>query len=89
MSVGLPVIVTDKTGMKDLIVSGYNGLVVPARDVGALSTALRSLRQDAGLRQFLGRNARKTALQYDFRRQVDAYQHAMIRRGLWAGANDS
>jgi glycosyltransferase involved in cell wall biosynthesis len=41
----VPVIVTEDTGMKDLVVPGVNGWVVPAGDVPALAEMIRHVRR--------------------------------------------
>lgn len=43
LAVGVPVVVTDHTGMKEHVVDGVNGYVVPAGDVDALANRLRIL----------------------------------------------
>lgn len=41
LAVGVPVIVTDQTGMAEYVEEGTNGSVIPAGDVGALADRLR------------------------------------------------
>ena len=41
LAVGVPVIVTDQTGMAEYVQEGVNGSVVPAGDVEALAERLR------------------------------------------------
>jgi glycosyltransferase involved in cell wall biosynthesis len=41
LAVGVPVIVTDQTGMAEYVEEGINGSVVPAGDVGVLADRLR------------------------------------------------
>ena len=43
--------------------NGRNGLLVPARDSGALAAALRQLIEDPALRQRFGARSREKALQ--------------------------
>jgi glycosyltransferase involved in cell wall biosynthesis len=51
MACGLPVIATDVAGcVADLVCDGENGLVVPARDVDVLSSAMMRLATDDDLR---------------------------------------
>jgi glycosyltransferase involved in cell wall biosynthesis len=62
LGAGLPVICSDAVGAgHDLIRHEANGLVVPAGDVAALTTALRRLARSADLRRTLGAAARTTA----------------------------
>jgi glycosyltransferase involved in cell wall biosynthesis len=45
LACGVPVIVTQDTGMKEFVVSGENGYVLPTGDVDALTEQLRYIRQ--------------------------------------------
>jgi glycosyltransferase involved in cell wall biosynthesis len=49
-----PVVAGDVGGLRDLVVDGETGILVPPRDVGALRDALRSLLDDEGLRRRYG-----------------------------------
>jgi glycosyltransferase involved in cell wall biosynthesis len=40
LAAGVPAVVSDSTGMKELVVSGRNGLVVPTGDLDALTAAI-------------------------------------------------
>jgi glycosyltransferase involved in cell wall biosynthesis len=60
MNFSLPVIVSHKVGCaRDLVQEGVNGLVFPARDVGALAGALERLISDPKLRARLGAASRE------------------------------
>jgi rhamnosyl/mannosyltransferase len=64
MASGLPVVCTELgTGTSFVNVHGKTGLVVPARDPGALATAVLDLLGDENVRQEMGRQARERALQ--------------------------
>jgi glycosyltransferase involved in cell wall biosynthesis len=54
-----PVVAANVGGLRDLVVDGETGLVVPPGDVGALRVALERLLGDAELRGRLGRAARE------------------------------
>jgi glycosyltransferase involved in cell wall biosynthesis len=56
-----PVVATSVGGLRDLVVDGETGLVVPPRDVSALQSALERLLGDAELRRALGAAARERA----------------------------
>jgi len=58
MAAGLPVVATAVGAIPDALEDGAQGILVPARDVGALATALASLVQDRELRLAMGRRAR-------------------------------
>jgi glycosyltransferase involved in cell wall biosynthesis len=44
LACGVPVIVTEDTGMKEFVVPGRNGYILPTGDVDALTECLRSIR---------------------------------------------
>jgi glycosyltransferase involved in cell wall biosynthesis len=56
-----PVVATNVGGLRDLVVDGETGLVVPPRDPRALREALRRLLEDSDLRGRLGRKGRVRA----------------------------
>lgn len=60
MACGLPVIATDAQGLPDILIDGEasGGLIVPREDPLALATAIKRLRDNADIRQRLGRAAR-------------------------------
>jgi glycosyltransferase involved in cell wall biosynthesis len=60
MAFELPVVATRIAGIPALVRDGDNGLLVPAGDVDALTTALSRLCSDAGLRAGLAKAARQT-----------------------------
>jgi len=57
MATGLPPVVTDTCGMKDVIAHEQNGLIIPTRSPGALVGAVSRLIEDRTLRERLGRRA--------------------------------
>jgi len=61
MAHGRPVVATDVGGLRDLVVDGETGLVVPARDPAALRAALDRLLADPALRRRLGSAGRRRA----------------------------
>ncbi|MEK8126941.1 glycosyltransferase family 4 protein [Paenibacillus filicis] len=78
MAAGLPVVVTEGTGMKDAIENGRNGFVVPARDAAALAERLAELKENEALRMAIGSAARETALGYDVSRKVSEYAKLLL-----------
>ncbi len=54
---GKPAIACDIGGMREVVVPGETGLLVPLDDARALADAIRSLATDAGLRTRLGRRS--------------------------------
>lgn len=57
---GLPAIVTDVGGPRELVRDGETGLVVPGQDAAALHAAMRRLAVDAALRREMGDAARRS-----------------------------
>lgn len=55
MAAGIPVVATDISGNRDLVVSGETGYLVPLGDRAALARQTNQLLQDEPLRQKLGR----------------------------------
>lgn len=63
MAAGLACIATDAPGCRDAVEHGVSGLLIPLRDAGALTQALRLLLADAELRSRLGNAARQRVVQ--------------------------
>lgn len=59
MACARPIVTTDVPGCRDAVRHGVNGLLVPARDSGALAQALKRLILDAPLRQEMGNRGRE------------------------------
>src|SRR5581483_9739932 len=77
-----PVVAADVGGLRDLVVDGETGLLVPPGDVGALRRALERLLGDADLRRRLGKSARQRILErFTWERAVSltvtAYEDAL------------
>ncbi len=62
MSYGKPVILTNVNGAKELIPDPRKGLLIPPRDAEAIAHAVELLKDDAELREELGREAQKHVL---------------------------
>lgn len=60
-AIGRPVITCNSVGCKETVIDGYNGYLIPTKDVDALVEKLDILLSDAELRQEMGRNSRKYA----------------------------
>jgi glycosyltransferase involved in cell wall biosynthesis len=69
MSHGLPSITTAYKGSSDIIKSGYNGIIVPKRDVKSLADAMLDLYLDENKRLRIGQNAKQTIVD-DFKQDI-------------------
>ena len=58
MRAGLPVVVSDVGGVRESVVDGRTGFVVPPKDPGALARRLAELMADGELRKSLGAEGR-------------------------------
>jgi glycosyltransferase involved in cell wall biosynthesis len=61
---GKPIIACRVGGNPEIVASGKNGILVEARDSGALAAAMESLAADKKLRELYGKEARRTYEKY-------------------------
>jgi len=83
MAAGLPVVVTNVPGSRDLVQHEQTGLVVPPNDSDALAQAIARCLSHAELAAQLGRQARIAAGAFSVQRMVDRYEQlylALTRR---------
>ncbi|MBI5487808.1 MAG: glycosyltransferase family 1 protein, partial [Deltaproteobacteria bacterium] len=73
---GLPAVVTDAGGPKEVIVDGRTGLVARADDVTDFTSALRRLVDDRGLREEMGYQGRLHAEQRTWQKAFQAFWDA-------------
>ena len=57
-AMGLPSIVTDINGSREIIINGENGLIVPSKDIDALYDAMKKMLLDTSAREMMAKNAR-------------------------------
>jgi glycosyltransferase involved in cell wall biosynthesis len=77
MAAGRPVVASSVGGLRDLVVDGETGLLVPPGDVAALRAALEQLLGDAGLRARLGGAARERVLaEFTWKRYAEHIRRA-------------
>ncbi len=81
MAYATPPVVTDSGGSPELVVDGVSGLVVPPRDSGAISRAIRRLYEDPELRKRLGAAARER-IRTHFRVEDTIERTMELYRGL-------
>ena len=79
MHAGVPVIATDAVGAAagGLVRHEANGLIVPERDPGALTAALRQLTADGQLAARLGDQARRDVARFSHAAMADAFEAAV------------
>ena len=80
MSYGIPCLAyTSAEGANDLIVNDQNGYLIENRDPNLMVEKLIELIDDPKKRQFLGKNARKTSLNYT-PDQVKTSWHKLLKK---------
>lgn len=57
-SVGLPIVTTDTTGCREVVINDFNGYLVPVKNVEILASALNSLIDNPSLRLAMGHSGR-------------------------------
>ena len=71
---GKPIVTYDVDGAREVAIPGETGYLLPPRDVGAMTQALRDLAADAGLRERLGQTGRE--------RFTDQFRHQTMTRRI-------
>jgi glycosyltransferase involved in cell wall biosynthesis len=61
MASGVPVIVSESSGLAEIVEDGVSGLVTKGRSIAAIATAIESLLDDAGRRRQLADAGRARA----------------------------
>ena len=82
LAAGLPVVTTDVAGQPEAVRDGETGIVIPPADADRLGRALLRLIGDPGLRQAMGRAARRDAeARFDVRKNAERLLD-VIDRGI-------
>jgi glycosyltransferase involved in cell wall biosynthesis len=68
---GTPTVASDSPGLRDSVVNGQTGFLVPHGDTEALAERIRSLIERSDLREKLGDGARRFALEHGWERSAD------------------
>jgi glycosyltransferase involved in cell wall biosynthesis len=84
MCFGLPVVGTDVAGVREQIVDGVNGFVVPPSDPAALADALETLLAEPALRTRMGEAGRRRVLR-DFSTQAYVESVLEVYEALLSG----
>ncbi len=66
MSSGLPVICSEIDGYREIVENGFEGILVPPKDVEKIASAMVSLIDNPDLRKKMGERGRAKALRYDW-----------------------
>lgn len=75
MSMGIPVVATNVGGISEQIVNGETGIVVPPKDVNAISKAVVYLLENEQIRKQFGINARERAVEsFSLKKCVDEHK---------------
>jgi glycosyltransferase involved in cell wall biosynthesis len=86
MACGLPVIVTENVGIKELIQEGVNGFVIPIRDINTLKERLLFLYQNKAKRLQMGYEARQRVQEFTWdqygKRLIRVYEEILKRVGF-------
>ena len=61
LAMGRPIVTTDWTGCREVVIEGKNGFLVPVRDINALAQAMERFIQDPSLAPRMGKESRKLA----------------------------
>ncbi len=83
-AIGRPIITCNSVGCKETVIDGYNGYLIPTKDVGALVEKLEVLLSNEKSRQEMGRKARAYA-EANFSIDVVIEQHLSIYKELMKG----
>lgn len=68
MASGMPVIVSENTGAKEIVKDGENGFIIPIKDDEAIREKIRYFQENPGEVKRMGKNARETAEKYTWDR---------------------
>jgi UDP-glucose:(heptosyl)LPS alpha-1,3-glucosyltransferase len=72
MACGLPVIVSGRAGVSEVVTDGVDGLVLKdPNDVASLAKLISQLHENPALRQTMGENAARTARRYTWERNAE------------------
>jgi len=79
MAAGLPIIVTDIAGSRDIVKNGVNGLIIPPSNPEVLAEKIIELLENDKLRDSISQNAKIESQKYEWeviaRKYVNVYQN--------------
>lgn len=80
MTFGKAIVATRVGGIPEFVTNGYNGLLVPSEDSGALAAKIRTLLFDQELRSRIGRNGlERVEKEFDVKAMIGKYE-ALFKR---------
>jgi glycosyltransferase involved in cell wall biosynthesis len=81
MALARPVVVSDASGLAEIVEDGKSGIVVPRGRVEPLAEAIIRVLNDPGFAKQLGQGARRRVEEhFDSRRQVEAIRNVLLRQ---------
>lgn len=87
-AMGLPSIVTDINGSREIIIEGKNGIIIPPRDTDALYKAMKKIIEQSNMRTKMASNARQLiSLRYEqsyVRNCLKEYYNEILANGRYA-----
>ena len=79
MAAGMPMVVTDCGALRDIIVDGEHGFIVPVGDSSAMAERLVALADDSKLRERLGESARnRVHRMYRIEQTAHGYEELLV-----------
>ena len=72
---GLPCIVTNINGSREIIKDGENGMIVPSQDAEGLYNAMKIMKNSKAERESMAKNARKMI--------ADRFEQGFVRKCLY------
>lgn len=86
---GTPVIASNVKGLKDSVIDGETGILVPARDITELSRAMEHLISNTRLREMLSRNAYQWSQRFNWDYAASKFEKVLEKevteRGIFRG----
>ncbi|MEM4098068.1 MAG: glycosyltransferase family 4 protein, partial [Candidatus Micrarchaeaceae archaeon] len=74
MACGLPVIVSKQTGTNEIIKNNINGIILKENTSNNLANSINRVLNNSRLLKKISKNARNTALEYDWNKIVKKYE---------------
>ena len=74
---GTPVIASNVKGLRDSVIDGKTGILVPVRDIAKLTQAMERLLSNSGLREMLSQNAYQWALRFNWEHAAGRFERVL------------